>query len=123
MEIQVVDFWNFNPSLLCRQMDLIYPVAPRRAKFVEYVMCLPRAMGKTVALPRIGHKVIQVFQYAIQPRVMPTIKWMKYNARKKQRFWDDVAKGYAYAITSPTSNRTYSLEKIPYYKKNGMQSW
>ena len=104
-------------------MDLIYPVAPRRAKFVEYVMCLPRAMGKTVALPRIGHKVVQVYQYAIQPRVMPVIKWMKRHAREKSRHRNNAVSGTPYQYTSSKINGLYSMEKVPYYKQKSMQSW
>lgn len=123
MKIEVVDLWNFNPSLLCRQLDLIYSVAPRQTTYAEYVMQLPRSMGKTTAVPKTGCKIFQAFPYAIQPMVIPTIKWMDKNAQEKRRYRDAITSRNVYRFTSSAFNRSYSMEKIPYYKKNGLQSW
>ncbi len=121
MEREVVEIWNFRPSVLCRQLPLIYPVLPRRPCLVQYMLLLPRAMGKTVGIPPCG-EVTLYFKYALQPRAMPTIRRMKENAQEKRRYRDAITKGNVYRIASSTFDRTHSMEKIPYYQKNGVQS-
>ena len=122
MEIEVIELWNFRPSVLCKHLPMFYPVVPRRARLVEYDLILPRSMGKT-ACGFTNGKIVSYFKYAIQPMVVPTIKWMKKNAQEKRRYRDAIANGKVYRVTSSTFDRTHSVEKIPYYQKNGLQSW